>query len=233
MGTAGTAISQELPAAMGVEDKDITYEGFGLPDSLTFDAATRTISGTPAMADTTEVTYTATAGGKAVELTFSIAVVSGTAPLAFPEDASIDDIGYCWDGVEPLPAAMGGESRSYTVSDLPDGLTFADSTRMISGTPTAATQPRSPVATADAETDTLTFSCQLLPPNCRHRRHRWYGDHRRRTAGCSGGKSEISYSLWVAGGSFADSTRMLSGTLTEEGVSEFPTWRRPATKRSR
>ena len=73
--TAGTVVSEmELPAASGGEG-DITYSVSDLPAGLTFDAATRMISGTPEAEGTTEVTYTATDGaGATVTLTFSITV---------------------------------------------------------------------------------------------------------------------------------------------------------------
>ncbi len=75
--TAGTAISAlVLPEAVGGEG-EITYRVSGLPAGLSFDAATRTISGTPeAVTDgAVEVTYTAQdSAGSAVTLTFSITV---------------------------------------------------------------------------------------------------------------------------------------------------------------
>ena len=81
--TAGTAISAlVLPEATGGEG-EITYSVSELPDGLSFDAATRTISGTPEAATdgTVEVTYTAQdSTGAAATLTFSITVNS---PLSF------------------------------------------------------------------------------------------------------------------------------------------------------
>ena len=48
--TAGTAIAAlVLPEATG-GDGDVTYKVFDLPEGLSFDAATRTVSGTPAAA---------------------------------------------------------------------------------------------------------------------------------------------------------------------------------------
>ena len=75
--TAGTAITAlQLPEATGGEG-EITYRVSDLPVGLTFDAATRTISGTPEAATdgTVEVTYTAQdSTGAAATLTFSITV---------------------------------------------------------------------------------------------------------------------------------------------------------------
>ena len=73
--TAGTEINAvELPAAEGGSG-DIGYSVSDLPAGLSFDPATRMISGTPEAEGTTEVTYTATdSEGATTELTFSITV---------------------------------------------------------------------------------------------------------------------------------------------------------------
>ena len=74
---AGAAITAlQLPEAMGGEG-DVTYRVFDLPAGLTFDADTRTISGTPAAATdgAVEVTYLAQdSAGASAALTFSITV---------------------------------------------------------------------------------------------------------------------------------------------------------------
>ena len=81
--TAGTAITAlELPEATGGEG-EITYRVSELPAGLSFDAATRTISGTPEAATdgAVEITYTAEdSAGAAATLTFSITV---NPPLSF------------------------------------------------------------------------------------------------------------------------------------------------------
>ena len=74
--TAGTAITPlVLPEAVGGEG-EITYRVSELPAGLSFDAATRTISGTPEAATdgAVEVTYTAEDSTGAATLTFSITV---------------------------------------------------------------------------------------------------------------------------------------------------------------
>ena len=77
--TAGTQIAAlELPAASGGAG-NATYRVAGLPAGLAFDAATRTMAGTPevATAGPVEITYTATDGaGATASLTFSIVVNS-------------------------------------------------------------------------------------------------------------------------------------------------------------
>ncbi len=154
--TAGTAVSaMELPAASGGEG-DITYSVSDLPAGLSFDAATRMISGTPEAEGTTEVTYTATDGaGATVTLTFSITVnpmldfgdlsglfgaFTGGAGKANP--ASEHDEGAIQIVVgQPysltIPEVPGGTPpKTYSVSGLPAGLSFDSATRTVSGTPT-------------------------------------------------------------------------------------------------
>ncbi len=85
-GTAGEVLTAvALPAADGGSG-DVAYSVSELPAGLSFDAATRTVSGTPEVAGVTEVTYTATdSAGATAELTFSITI---NEPLVFPQDLS-------------------------------------------------------------------------------------------------------------------------------------------------
>ena len=96
-----------------------------LPAGLTFDAATRTISGTPtAMAATTAYTYTVTDGAGASQSVplFSIEVQASTVELS---DAYTFEVGWAIAPVV-LPLVTGGTgSLTYSLSpDLPAGLTF-------------------------------------------------------------------------------------------------------------
>lgn len=68
-----------------------------------------------------------------------------------------------------LPEASGGTGElTYSVSALPEGLSFDAVTRTITGTPTAATDGAVDVVyTAtdeDGTTDTLTFTITVNPP---------------------------------------------------------------------
>ncbi len=145
------------------------------PDGLTFDAATRLISGAPTAVQTPAVSYTykatdsSTPPGEA-ELTFTIEVQTDTSPTfgavsvddrTFIDDVTITDL--------VLPAATGGNAPlTYSLGPtpaLPTGLTFDAATRTISGTPSAVmteTEYTLKVTDADgntADTDaaTLTF----------------------------------------------------------------------------
>ena len=135
---------------------------------MSFDATTRTLSGTPTAATNGAVTivYTATdESGTTDTLVFTITIAEAEAAviaepeelvaeseesaepenpsLAFADDAAIDDQTYTADWPIAdlvLPEASGGTGDlTYSVSDLPAGLAFDASTRTLSGTPTAAT----------------------------------------------------------------------------------------------
>ena len=135
-----------LPAAVG-GDGALTYAiSPELPTGLTFDSTTRLLSGTPAEPQAAVTyAYTATdsdaADPDSASLTFRIAVKKDPVPTF--EGSSVQDQiydrGVATEG-ETLPAASGGNPPlAYTLSpDLPAGLVFDATTRLLSGTPTEA-----------------------------------------------------------------------------------------------
>ncbi len=169
---AGTAIEAlALPEATGGTG-DI---GHALQpaswNGLSFDAASRTLSGTPTAAGQQTYTYTATdAAGTSAELEFTATVAADAVPtyegidspaLEFTEGEAIDPV--------TLPAATGGDGAlTYTVSPtLADGLAFDAASRTLSGTPeTEADSATWTLAATDAGNDTaeLTFTIAVAPP---------------------------------------------------------------------
>ena len=179
--TAGTAISDmELPAATGGVG-DIAYSVTDLPAGLSFDAATRTISGTPDAAtdEPVEVTYTAADGtGASASLTFSIKInatltfdfvffgAGKLVPAAAADGASIPEfISGQPVNAFTLPSATGGtEPLTYTLSpELPAGLSFDSATRTISGTPQAEGSPLYIYTVTDALGASVTMQLQTRP----------------------------------------------------------------------
>ena len=137
----GTAIEPlTLPEVTG-GTPPITYALTpALPAGLTFDAATRTISGTPlAASPATEYAYTVTDGANAsnsLPITIEVkAPVSDDMPVVLTYEVGT--------AVElTLPEVTGSGTPPYTYAltpALPAGLTFDAATRTISGTPTAVT----------------------------------------------------------------------------------------------
>ena len=160
--TAGDAVSLELPEAVG-GNVARTYRLDGeLPASLSFDPATRTISGTPP--------EFATYAFEGYTLTYRVADVDGEepAPLVFTirvdgmprfDETVSSQITFAeGQTIDPwvLPSASGGNGDlTYElVGELPEGLTYDGATRTISGTLSAD-------ATYAAESDGYTLTYQV------------------------------------------------------------------------
>ncbi len=135
----GVMASDVLPAARGGTDPYTYVLTPALPLGLTFDAATRVLGGTPTEATAPEeYTYVATdANGLAVSDTFLIEVRLALASIADQAYAVGEDTSLV------LPAALGGTDpyRYALTPDLPVGLVFDRTTRVLSGTPTVAAAP--------------------------------------------------------------------------------------------
>ena len=125
-----------------------TYGVSGLPEGLSFDPDTRTISGTPTKATNGPVTVTVAlidAAGQVTTTTFTIKVSTsaGSSDSSLGFTATIANQVYTVGSSIPslvLPVATGGTGTlSYGISGLPEGLSFDRTTRTISGTPTAET----------------------------------------------------------------------------------------------
>ncbi len=167
-----------------------------LPAGLSFDAATRTISGTPtATATALSYTYTLADGDSntlssdEATLTFTITVTCASGETCTATDlvpdfgsASVED--QAWEvGTAitdlTLPAASGGNGTlSYALSPaLPAGLSYVPATRTISGTPTVATAAATYTYTArdadsntaSSDADTLTFGIAVASVDIRLR----------------------------------------------------------------
>ena len=153
--TAGSPMGATvLPEASGGSG-DITYSVEGLPEGLSFDAETRTLSGMTDVEGDAEVSYTATDGeGNSTDpLTFTITV---NPPLSFGDLFNLfNGSGKAnpadeHDGVVQivvgrpysltLPAVTGGTPPfTYELTGLPAGLSFDSATRTVSGVPTEVT----------------------------------------------------------------------------------------------
>ena len=134
--TMNTAITALTLAPTTGGTGTVTYTLAPLPNGLIFNATTRVLSGTPTTTDTTELTYAATDdNGSTAMDTFTVTVadeVEVTAPVdqTYTMDTAITDLG--------LPMATGGTGTvTYTLAPLPNGLIFNETTRVLSGTPTA------------------------------------------------------------------------------------------------
>ena len=151
--TVGVPFTQQLPAASG-GSSPYAYGVTILPDGLSFEHASRTITGTPTTAETRVVTYSVTDGTRtSASDTFTITVSASTngrpggiggGDTQDPLQLSLGDTNEFIATVgtlftQQLPAASGGSSPyAYGVTTLPAGLSFVNGTRTITGTPTQA-----------------------------------------------------------------------------------------------
>ncbi len=179
--TAGTAISPlTLPAATG-GDGTLSYTLTPAVPGLTFDPATRQLSGTPTQAGTYEMTYRVsdadanTQDSDSDSLAFTLTVEAAPSGGTDPSDAAprLDDTVSAptytaGTAISPLtlPAATGGDGTlSYTLTPAVPGLTFDPATRRLSGTPTQAGTYEmtyrvsdADANTQDSDSDSLTFA---------------------------------------------------------------------------
>jgi gliding motility-associated-like protein len=135
-GTVGVNYPEEtLPAASGGTGP-YTYVATNLPPGLTFDAATRVISGTPTQSGSFTVSVKVTDNANAsltVPYTIRVNGLLGLAAAVLP--AGTVGAGYT---SQALPEVTGGTAPyTYAMSGLPARLTFDPATRIISGTPEA------------------------------------------------------------------------------------------------
>ena len=148
----------QLPAGSG-GDGDRVHAVTGLPDGLTFVDSSRTITGTPTVAKDFEVTYTATdEDNDEARQTFHIVV------YALPSLSEVADVMATKDEVFTLilTAVSGGkEPFTYTVTGLPTGLSFVESSRTIAGTPTLVEDAAVTFAVEDGDGDTASQEFQI------------------------------------------------------------------------
>ena len=180
--TAGTQITPlVLPEASG-GTAPLRYSLSALPAGLAFDAATRTITGTPAAAtDAVIVIYTVIdSAGEVDALTFTITVNEGISfddffnlfpsgkivPTASHDLIEIREF-VVGQRVEDLvlPEASGGTAPlTYSLSPaLPAGLAFDAATRTIAGTPQATAETAYTYTVTDANGASASLALQTLP----------------------------------------------------------------------
>ena len=136
--TVGTPFSLTLPEATDGAPP-YAYTAANLPAGLAFDVNTRVLSGTPTTAQTRTVTYQVEDDDGTTESDdFDIVVSAAAQPLALPATADqVATVGTLFSLT--LPMATGGATPyAYTATNLPAGLAFDATSRVLSGTPTAA-----------------------------------------------------------------------------------------------
>ncbi|WP_391200521.1 putative Ig domain-containing protein [Staphylococcus epidermidis] len=142
----------------------VTNKVEGLPDGVTFDETTNTISGTPSETGSYTVTVTTTdESGNATETTFTIDVEDTTKPTV---ESVADQTQEVNTEITPITIESGdnsGQAVTNKVEGLPDGVTFDEATNTISGTPSEVGSYTVTVTTTDesGNSETTTFTIEV------------------------------------------------------------------------
>ena len=133
-------ISITVPAASGNPTPTYAVQG-SLPSGIAFNTSTRVISGTPTAVGGGTIRIRATNSQGTADWTVAYTTTAALTIPSFSDstgDAQTWTVGSAITSIT-VPTASGNPTPSYAVqSGLPSGLAFNTSTRIISGTPTAA-----------------------------------------------------------------------------------------------
>ncbi|SDG24904.1 gliding motility-associated C-terminal domain-containing protein [Pedobacter terrae] len=154
-GVTGIAYTTNgIPAVTGGTGP-YTYSATGVPPGLTFDPATREITGTPTQIGTFTIPVTVTdANGNTITASYTLKV---TDSLVLPAATLANGTTGTVYPTQTIPSATGGSTPyTYAASGLPPGLAFNPATREITGTPTQSGTFTVPVTVTDADGKTAT-----------------------------------------------------------------------------
>ena len=137
----------------------VTNKVNGLPEGVSFDSATNTISGTPTKVGSYPITVTTTdAEGNATTTNFTIKVVDTTKPTVTAIKDQTKEVNTSIDSITIEATDNSGQAVTNKVSGLPAGVSFDSATNTISGTPTKVGNYPITVTTTDAEGNETTTS---------------------------------------------------------------------------
>ena len=150
-----------------IEAKDnsgqtVTNKVDGLPDGVTFDEATNTISGTPSEVGSYDVTVTTTdESGNSETTTFTIEVKDTTKPTVEDITDQTQEINTEMTPIKIEATDNSGQAVTNKVEGLPDGVTFDEATNTISGTPSEVGKYLITITTIDKDGNTATTTLTI------------------------------------------------------------------------
>ena len=160
--TAGTAWSYVIPAFSDPNGDPLTYKVAGMPGWMTFVAATRTLSGSPAPVGTWTITVTAAdTSDVSTSRDFTVTTPNKAPTVVTPIPTQSVGRNSAWNYTIPggTFTDANGDSLTYTAGALPAGITFNGST--FSGTPTVQGGNTITVTAHDGRTGTVSTSFVL------------------------------------------------------------------------
>ncbi|EHR84527.1 putative Ig domain-containing protein, partial [Staphylococcus epidermidis] len=128
----------------------VTNKVDGLPDGVTFDETTNTISGTPSEVGSYDIRVTTTdESGNVTETTFTIDVEDTTKPTVEDIADQTQEVNTEITPIKIEARDNSGQTVTNKVDGLPDGVTFDEVTNTISGTPSEVGSYTVTVTTTD------------------------------------------------------------------------------------
>ncbi|MBW1164787.1 putative Ig domain-containing protein, partial [Escherichia coli] len=160
-----TAIDDIEIRATDNSGQAVTNTVRGLPEGVTFDPRTNTISGIATKVGTYPIVVTSTdADGNRTETKFSIKVVDTTTPTVKEISDQTKEVNTAIDSIEIRATDNSGQAVTNKVSGLPQGVTFDPSTNTISGVATKVGTYPIVVTSTDAEGNSIEtkFSIKVV-----------------------------------------------------------------------
>ena len=131
-----TAIDSIKIEARDNSGQAVTNKVSGLPEGVSFDSATNTISGTPTKVGSYLITVTTTdAEGNATTTNFTIKVVDTTPPVVKSIANQTIEVNTAMDTITIEASDNSGQAVTNKVSGLPDGVIYNSQTNAISFAP--------------------------------------------------------------------------------------------------
>ncbi|MDU4770551.1 MAG: putative Ig domain-containing protein, partial [Staphylococcus lugdunensis] len=160
-----TAIDSIEISATDNSGEVVTNRVSGLPEGVTFDPLTNTISGIATKVGTYPIVVTSTdADGNSVETKFTIKVVDTTVPTVKGISDQTKEVNTEIDNIKIDAKDNSGQPVTNTVSGLPEGVTFDPTTNTISGIATkVGTYPIVVISTdADGNSTETKFNIKVV-----------------------------------------------------------------------
>ena len=164
----GSPFTQTIPGGSG-GDGDLAHTATNLPDGLTFNADTREVTGTPTTAGSKVVVYKVKDEDQdEASTTFTIDVGGDSTPKLDNLSATTYAARVGVRFTQTLPAGRDGNGDLvHSTANLPDGLSFTQSTRTVTGIP-ATVESRTVTYTVqdeDQDEDSTTFTINVSTNN--------------------------------------------------------------------